>query len=249
MDQDTAQFILNVIASVGLAVWLLGLCLLVWATQADRIEADPEAEPIFDPDLDTAPRGPRLHGVVEVRGQPEELSGRAAVVLARWMVPGALAVEERHNHRVVFGSTGLARAWGLAACRRGVLDFKGVAADRTLIHYEVVLAPRRWLLGLGAAFQVIGLVVLIVGFWALSTYVVQSANPMLRYQVVQMLQVVHFLWPPFLFAFLYRALRRSVGAQVRGLVQNLPYLDPDQVIPHSFRHNLACRRVPRDPEP
>ena len=49
-------------------------------------------------------------------------------------------------------------------------------------------------------------------------FVVPSENPAVQWQSVQILQIVHVLWPPFLIYFLYRSRRRSVEV----LAENLP---------------------------
>lgn len=45
-------------------------------------------------------------------------------------------------------------------------------------------------------------------------FVVQNPNPQIRWQVFQMFQIVHFLWPPFLIYFIHRGIikaqRRSI---------------------------------------
>ena len=43
-------------------------------------------------------------------------------------------------------------------------------------------------------------------------------------QAVQMAQVVHFLWPPFLFGGLYRQRRRVAEEGFDRLLHNLPFL-------------------------
>jgi hypothetical protein len=44
-----------------------------------------------------------------------------------------------------------------------------------------------------------------------------------RVQAIQTLQMVHFLWPPFLFAYLARQPARVLRGQLDALVNNLPY--------------------------
>jgi hypothetical protein len=39
-----------------------------------------------------------------------------------------------------------------------------------------------------------------------------------------MIQVIHFLWPPFLCGALYRQRRRSVKEGFEALLQNLPFV-------------------------
>jgi hypothetical protein len=69
----------------------------------------------------------------------------------------------------------------------------------------------------------LGLIALAVGGWAVFTYVASSPEPAVRWQTVQMVHVVHFLWPPFLFGALYRRGMQGVAAQFEALAHNLPY--------------------------
>ncbi len=82
----------------------------------------------------------------------------------------------------------------------------------------------RWLLWLGALFQAAGLIALVVGCWAVYTYIVCSRDPNVRWQTMQMIQVCHLLWPPFLLGALYRRGRREVVSRFEALAHNLPYL-------------------------
>jgi hypothetical protein len=59
--------------------------------------------------------------------------------------------------------------------------------------------------------------------WAVFTYLVSAPEPAVRWQTLQMLQVVHFLWPPFLFGALYRRGMKEVTAQFEAVAYNLPY--------------------------
>ncbi len=54
-------------------------------------------------------------------------------------------------------------------------------------------------------------------------YVLPSPNPGVRNQAVQMVQVVHFLWPPFLFAALSGQASRFLWARIKALVHNMLY--------------------------
>jgi hypothetical protein len=80
-------------------------------------------------------------------------------------------------------------------------------------------------LWLGGLFQAAGLLALVVGCWAVYTYVASSPDPAVRWQTFQMAQAVHFLWPPFLCGGLYRRGARAVAAQFEALAHNLPYYD------------------------
>ena len=107
--------------------------------------------------------------------------------------------------------------------RRGQLRFTPLGADRTRIDYAVEVSAGRGLLWGGAAFVALGLVALVVGCWAIQTWAIPNPNPGIRGQTFQMFQVVHFLWPPFLFGGIYRMQRRAVRDGFDALVHNLPY--------------------------
>ena len=83
--------------------------------------------------------------------------------------------------------------------------------------------PGGVLIGFGWLFVVLGLAALVGGCWAMFAYVVPDPNPSVRGQAVQMVQIVHLLWPPFLFAALSRQPARWISARVDALVNNLPY--------------------------
>jgi hypothetical protein len=93
------------------------------------------------------------------------------------------------------------------------------------VDYAIAIPQGRVLLVLGAVFQLLGLIALVGGFFAIVTWVVPNPDPGVRAQSVQMMQVVHFLWPPFLLGGLYRMRRRTVQARFEILVNNLPYCD------------------------
>jgi hypothetical protein len=82
-----------------------------------------------------------------------------------------------------------------------------------------------WLLWLGGVFQALGLIALIAGCWAVYTYLASAAEPALRWQTLQMFQVCHLLWPPFLCGALYRTGTRSLTAMFDALAKNLPYCE------------------------
>jgi hypothetical protein len=98
-------------------------------------------------------------------------------------------------------------------------------SGRTRIDWVAEVTTLRWLLKVGVVFQLIGLIALVVGSWALFTYVASSPHPGLRWQAFQMLQIAHLLWPPFLFGSLYRWGRSAVRAQFDALVHNLPFIN------------------------
>jgi hypothetical protein len=61
-------------------------------------------------------------------------------------------------------------------------------------------------------------------------FVVRAAHPAVRWQTIQMIQVVHLLWPPFLFLALYRRLKSGAMAQMDAFVHNLPHYQKSQKV-------------------
>ena len=84
---------------------------------------------------------------------------------------------------------------------------------------------RRLLLG-GAIFQILGLAAISAGFWLLNAYVADAADPAVRVQAIQMVQVFHFLWPPFLFGVLNRKRHGALRKAFDTFVRNLPFCEP-----------------------
>lgn len=228
MSQQFAHVLLVAITAVGAVAWLAGLTTLLRASRADFARTDDGDSGRFDDD--TFPRRPGsvVTGAAEVEGEPAVLSARAAAVLARMGSSGMLKIVERTDHRLAFEGTGLFPALGLGRQSQVVLEFRSPRRGRTRIDYRATISRGRVLIWLGGLFLTAGLVALVGGYWAMNRYVVPSPNLGIRGQVVQMVQVVHVLWPPFLLAYLHRRPRTMLRGQLDALVHNLPYLDADQ---------------------
>ncbi len=66
--------------------------------------------------------------------------------------------------------------------------------------------------------------ILIIGM-ALWYFVVQSNDPIVRWQVFQTLQIAHALWPPFLIMWFYRIGRRQSKNFIESLIASIEVLD------------------------
>jgi hypothetical protein len=210
MTTETAQTVLTVITAVGFVVWLAGLAFLLTSARVGR--------PATTDDLGEAwPQG-WLTGWAEVSGRPEDLVQRATSLLVK---EGSVKILERTDDRVAFERVGQVPAGGWGG--RGELRFMPLGRDRTRVEYGVEREGPRLLLRLAGVFQALGLVALLVGPWLVYTMLVSSPNPAVRGQALQMAQVVHLLWPPFLFAGLYRRGVHNTRAAFDTLTHNLPY--------------------------
>jgi len=234
MTAEVAKMIVYSITAVGAVVWVSGLMFLIhsvpkrsggtglWPGRLGGMGNMPA--PSEGGRLEESPYGlPRglIVGRAEIPGTPGGLSAKAAAILAREQ----LKILERTEDRVVFEGVGpnLSGAAVGQHVRRGELRFTATGGDRTGVDYAIAVPEWRGLLIAGAIVQGLGLVALVVGFFAMITWVIPNPNPAIRGQSFQMLQVVHVLWPPFLLGTLYRMRRRTVQARFEVLVHNLPY--------------------------
>jgi len=222
VDPETAQVLLLAITAVAVIVWLIGVQFLVASARAGRpAPRDEYAEADLSPSATTN----QLTGSAEVEGQPGALAARVASVLAKGNLFGTIKIVEKTEDRIVFERLGPgvvnqpASRW----FHRGVLRITPLRQGRSRVEWRVELTNMGWLLKWGMLFQVLGVIAIVVGCWAIYTYVVSSPDPAVRWQALQMLQVSHFLWPPFLFGGLYRRGKREVAAQFEALANNLPY--------------------------
>lgn len=218
MPPESAQMLLFVIVAAASVVWMIGLRFLLVSYRAGKpTEADD-----LSPSVENA-----VTGSAEVDGQADVLATKAASMLARGnvFILGPIKITEKTADRIAFerlgpdGSKQSPARW----FRRGELRFIQIRQGRSRVEWAVELAGRAWLLWIGGLFQVFGLTALVGGGWAIYTYVVSSPEPAVRWQTVQMVQVVHFLWPPFLMGSLYRRGMKTVAVHFEALANNLPY--------------------------
>jgi hypothetical protein len=224
MDIATARLVWGILLGIGVAVWLASLQYLLNSVRLANTA--PEA----GVDLSGVAPGNWVVGSAEIEGRPETLVPRATAALVKDNNMGLLKIVEQTPDRVHFE----APAQGLAAqtmqrgvpvgFRQGQLRFSALGSNRTRVDYAVELShSMRGLLVGAAVVQVLGLIVLAAGGWAVYRFFVSADDPALRWQSVQMVQAVHFLWPPFLLAKLYRTFRGHAAARLETFVHNLPY--------------------------
>lgn len=223
MDTNAAAWIVIGLTSLGALIWVAGLAFVWRATRAIR-ERDQSAATRFEVE-EPSPAG-RLAGEAEVDGRPEDLSTKLAALLAReGLAPfGPVRILSCDSRGLDFETTGsMGSGGGLdGKVRRGQFRFTPVGS-RTRIEYAIEVPSGRVLLGIGWLFVALGLAALVGGCWLMFAFVVSSPNPNVRTQAFQMVQAVHLLWPPFLFATLARQPARMIEARVSALVHNLPY--------------------------
>jgi hypothetical protein len=214
MDPETGKLVVIGITSVGVLAWLAGLTSVLRASR-ERQQSTLRVTERFDVNEGSAPG--TIVGEAEVDGQPEELSAKLAGQLARESIGpfGPVKIVARDRHEVAFEPAGKSQLGFKAGRVR--LEPSG---SRTRIEYAIETSPGGILIG-GWISLALGLAALIAVPWIMFTYVIH--DPKLHGQEFQAIQMIHFLWPPFLFAHLSRQPGRMFRARMDALVHNLPY--------------------------
>ena len=220
VDEETSKIVVIAIAAIGGLVWLGAVAMMLRATRERQATALEVAER-FEIDREDTPG--MIFGEADVEGQPEELSEKLAAILARdGMGPGGpVKLLMRDRDRVEFESAGPMP--GQAGFKRGWCRLTPTGSSRTRIEYAIEGPSGRVLLTIGWIVIAVALAVFVLALWLEFTYVLPSANPAMRAQAFQMVQIFHFLWPPFLFAFLSRQPGRMLRSRLDTMVHNLPY--------------------------
>jgi len=196
MGATDAKFWIDVIGLIMGALWFAGAWFVM---RASRLLAEPRVD---SADVAREPANVMQRLAREIAaGRPGSPFQRATIEAAndrelRWSTAGALA------HR------GTARATGGSGRARVDWEIEGLRSS-LLVLARIVVA--------------IGAVVTIGLYIALDSLAVHHENPAVRGQVVQMVQAIHLLWPPFLFAGLARKLRSMASDEVRRTIQNAPF--------------------------
>jgi hypothetical protein len=225
MDSETAKLIVIVLAAVGVVAWLAGMSVMQRATREQRLRSEEAAER-FETDRQAGEA--MIVGMAEIEGQPETLTKRLTELLARdGLGPlGPVKILGCDRHEVTFETGG---AWtgpsgfSTAPQRRGQIRLLP-NGSRTRVEYAIEAPSGTWQLVFGWLFVVLGIAAIVIGVWLEFSYVVDSPNPGVRAQAVQMVQTVHFLWPPFLAAYLARQPNRMLRTRIETLIHNLPYV-------------------------
>ncbi len=218
MDFDTAELISYGIFLGGLMVWLAGLLFLIRSGRYRSIHSGMRDEADIEPgnlEKDIHPES------IEIEGRSADLISRASAVLAGNPTGtlGWVRITEQTQDRLTFERS---RGFG-SGILRGKIFMQPQGLHRTRIGYHLQFSGKPMLLWAGYLFLFLGLATLVVGFWILKTLVINHPNPTVRWQVLQGLQVIHFLWPPFLFGGIYRKTLQTTRHQLEALIQNLPY--------------------------
>ena len=227
MSVQIAQTVCICAAVVGMVVWYIGF------RSVSRIGGRATAggaEGLRFADEAPDEGGSMLTGAVEIPGEAEEISKKICEQLAgltfgsggRTPTMGsAFKVTERTAERILFEpaipGAGMPAAGG---------EFKLEAAGGTTrVSYRVDLsgfAGKMRKIGLAICF-IFGLPAVTVLPAMLFIFVASHSNQAVRWQSFQSLQMIHGLWPPFLFGFIYRKMRQMTAASIDTMLTNLSH--------------------------
>lgn len=209
MDPITTKLVFAAIMGVGFLVWFYSLVkALSVGTESGANDAwKPGAK---FPGSSTTQSGERI-----IRGDPEKLSKLLAQTLVNVNVGifGYLyELVERTDKRVVFKKTGplvCNQPAGLYFSE-AEFAFEPLGGDAVRVTYQLgygrlIRLARRisLILILG-----VGLPVMLIMGAVMWLFVVNNAEPVVRWQVFQCFHIAHVLWPPFLFISMYSMGRR-----------------------------------------
>jgi hypothetical protein len=170
-------------------------------------------------------------GSVDLPGTPQEVSERIAKALVAGTATVTTRILEADSHvvrarlrPVVSGSRRGRSSIGESGGAHLVCHIDQ-RMDGCRVDYSLDAAE------LGANLRSITALVLGLGSCAIVAaavlfplVVIPSENPAIRGQTAQVLQLVHFLWPPFLLSFQARRARTAATEHAMDLMSNLPYL-------------------------
>ncbi len=196
MTSQTAQSIVLGISAVAGLVWLAGL-FLWWKTKAPK-----QPEP-FERRLPGK-------GMVDVR---DSLSRAAALMVPPWELEGG-------------DEAGAVFTISIAGRPEVLVEVRQDTDGETMATAQ--LTPRqspgwyRWLMSVWLLVLIPA--VTVVGATLLLTYVVPHPSSNVRGQTLQMAQVAHFLWPPFLFWGIRQGLFKLARQQCQRFLTTLELL-------------------------
>jgi hypothetical protein len=196
MDYETAAMWLDLIAGIAVVCWLAS----TWFAITTRRRC---TEPVTGNFRSEAP--------------PERLRSAFVAALSAAPLGNPLARTE------IDSATATEIRWRMP---RGPIRHHGVlrlAADGGGTRADYGILVRSAMTTVGLCIAAAGLIVLVGLYLMLRETALASANGAVRAQVIQMVQCVHLLWPPFLLAGIARGTRRRLGEEVERVLRNAAF--------------------------
>lgn len=222
MSEEVARWIAYSILAIASVAWLVAVYYVRGAWRLPTLPKPTEEQLIFDPGP-AAKSEAGQGGEVRISGRPTQLSRRLAARLSQPGGPGTLGVlsVSQPAEDTVLAEQLEAMGFPFESC---LVLFTADGAD-CVARYVIRSRPNRWLAVLAHGFLILGMGAIVGMGWLMEALVIPNPLPGVRWQVFQSLQVVHFLWPPFLLASLDRRYRRAVATRIEAMLSGLPFQD------------------------
>jgi hypothetical protein len=222
MDSTLAYVIFAAIMVAGVIAWLCSLSLTL------RLGTVPLHTDGAGHDFEPKSWAGTELGSRTVRGTPAGLSKALARALTQLNVGGfnsLFEIIERTDERLRLRKTGPLACNQPAGLYFSEADvrFEYLGSNTTRIRYELGydrLAKRIRSISLGIIF-LIGLPLMVIVGGLVWHFVLPNEYPGARWQVLQTLQIVHAIWPPFLLVYIYALGRRQSKTYFSNLLSNL----------------------------
>ena len=177
--------------------------------------------------VETAIAPNQLRGRVKIAAPLAGLSARLAKALAQPTLFGLgdVRILNVDDECVEFEQLDVPRVAARIAEGRTWFASQAGAPNQSVATYQLRFQARRGLV-LGAQICLaIGLVSIVAMAVIMERWVISSNDPAVRWQSLQSLQIIHVLWPPFLFTGLVRVGRTTCRMRFNTLLSNLPHQD------------------------
>ncbi len=214
MSVEAASMVMMSFLAVESIIWLIGL---TWLVQSRR-RADPIPEAMTTAFFEEAALAScdRLQGAIELPGSPREIATRLKRAVndpdKNPFYP-LLIIQHQSDHELTLARSDAAPGHPLLQ-RTPQLSYHSLqepTPQRTSIAYLLYTTPpRAWLLA-GWVVQMLALAALVGGSLLIYHFFLSSDEPEMRVQVIQMVQIGHFLWPNFVVLGKVRWLRKQVA--------------------------------------
>lgn len=219
MDAFHAETVYCLLMGIAVGTWFWSLRqALHMGKQMPEVMADVSEDPFAT--FDDLPQQPEdsgsLTGEKTVRGTPEAVSQKLAEALLSTGAPGMFStlfeIVDRTQERIRIRKTGPLICNQTSGMYFSDAEFHLTPAgeDRVVVSYELGfdrLVRRIRIVSLSLILG-LGLPAILITGGIIWYFVVNNQNPSVRWQVFQLLQLVHVIWPPFLVLYFYRAGRR-----------------------------------------
>jgi len=223
---DKARVIFWVIWGCGAAFWAFNLY------RVNRsLGSSPGAGGVMDLPSDGSRPGGDVEGEAVVPLDVNEVSRRLSLFFATNLqgALGALEITESSRERLSvteMSDMTTHRSQRGLVLDKATFDFRPTGSETTVTYRADLARLKRFCRAGASIFLVLGAVALAAATYVMLSIVVVHAQSGVRYQVFQTLQIVHFLWPPLLFTYIYTRSRRAVATLLETLLANLPYSAP-----------------------